>query len=74
MSYGRSPVLKGDARTALANDLAERYRGGASIRVLARHTDRSYGNVRRLLQEAGVELRSRGGDQRSAERRARGAR
>lgn len=70
MSYGRNPALKGDARTALANDLAERYRNGASIRALARRTGRSYGTVHRLLSEAGVTLRGRGGDQRSAARRA----
>jgi hypothetical protein len=70
MSYGRQPVLKGDEREALANDLAARYRAGASIRALVSRTGRSYGNVHRLLSEAGVELRTRGGDQRSATARA----
>lgn len=66
MSYGRNPNLTGDTRTAVAADLAERYQAGASIRTIARRTGRTYGTVHRLLNEAGVTLRTRGGDQRSA--------
>jgi hypothetical protein len=70
MSYGRAPAIKGDQRVHLANHLAEQYRGGASIRDLGRRTGRSYGSIHQLLREAGVELRTRGGDQRSPGRRA----
>ena len=36
-------------------------RGGSSIRDLASETGRSYGFVHRMLSEAGVTLRGRGG-------------
>ncbi len=57
----RQPRLTGDQRRAVAQVLAERYREGASIRSLAVETGRSYGLVQRLLAEAGVEFRPRGG-------------
>mgnify|MGYP001436628772 CR=1 FL=1 len=44
-----------------------KYDSGASIRALAQETGRSYGGVHRLLTDAGVTFRSRGGDRRSAE-------
>lgn len=49
-------------RDRLAKLLAKHYREGATIRDLAGQTGRSFGWVRDLLLEAGVELRSRGGD------------
>ncbi|MEU5595699.1 helix-turn-helix domain-containing protein [Streptomyces sp. NPDC020298] len=57
----RSPALTGDDRKAYAEDLAELYHAGASIRGIAARTGRSYGNVRQLLLDAGVKLRARGG-------------
>ncbi|MFE4796166.1 helix-turn-helix domain-containing protein [Streptomyces sp. NPDC056708] len=54
------PRLKGDARRALAHDLAESYEAGASIRELAASRDRAYGTVRKLLGEANVTIRPRG--------------
>ncbi|MFJ5151428.1 helix-turn-helix domain-containing protein [Streptomyces sp. NPDC088353] len=69
MSYGRNPALTGTEREVVAADFADLYRKGNSIRHIARQTGRSYGNVRQLLLDAGVELRSRGGDQRSVGRR-----
>lgn len=58
-------ILTGEAREALAEQLAARYRAGESVRVLAASTRRSYGMVHRLLEEAGVEFRPRGGNHKS---------
>lgn len=41
--------------------MVNRYRKGASIRTIAADQGRSYGNIHRLLTEAGVTLRTRGG-------------
>lgn len=57
----RTPRLVGEARQAMAAELAGRYHDGASIRSLARESGRSYGLVQKLLREAGVEFRPRGG-------------
>jgi predicted transcriptional regulator len=57
----RATRVTGEARATLARDLAARYRAGDSIRELAESTGRSYGFVHRLLGEAGVQLRGRGG-------------
>lgn len=61
----RSEQITGRERDRLAALLAQRYLAGASIRALATESGRSFGWVRTLLLEAGVELRSRGGDQRN---------
>lgn len=53
--------VTGDARTTLSEQLAGRYTAGASIRELAADTGRSYGFIHRVLTEAGVQLRGRGG-------------
>jgi hypothetical protein len=53
--------ITGGERTRLASDLKRRYTSGASIRELAGQTGRSYGFVHRMLSEAGVALRGRGG-------------
>jgi Helix-turn-helix domain len=52
-------------RSRLGTVLGKRYASGESIRSLAASTGRSYGFVHRLLREAGVELRRRGGATRS---------
>jgi transposase len=52
-------ALRGRARIDLREDLAQRYLEGASIRTLANQEKRSYGTIRTLLLEAGVELRPR---------------
>ncbi|MCU0300960.1 MAG: helix-turn-helix domain-containing protein [Candidatus Nanopelagicales bacterium] len=57
----RATRVTGDARAALTRDVVARYQAGASIRELAASLDRSYGFVHRLLTDAGVELRGRGG-------------
>jgi hypothetical protein len=48
-------------RDKLAQELKRKYERGASIRALAESTGRSYGFVHRVLSEAGVVLRGRGG-------------
>lgn len=57
--------ITGSARTKLAADLKKKYEKGQSIRALAESTGRSYGFVHRLLVDAGVALRGRGGATRS---------
>lgn len=60
----KSPVRKlmpGPARDQVAADLKLQYDKGVSIRSLAESTGRSYGGVHRLLCDAGVVFRSRGG-------------
>lgn len=57
----RAPRLVGEARQAVAEELAGRYHDGVSIRSLARESGRSYGLVQKLLREVGVEFRRRGG-------------
>ncbi|WEP00044.1 helix-turn-helix domain-containing protein [Streptomyces sp. FXJ1.172] len=57
--------ITGEARDRLASELKKAYEGGASIRALAEDTGRSYGFVHRILTEAGVSLRNRGGAPRS---------
>ena len=53
--------VTGDDRTSLSEDLKKRYESGESIRALAQLHNRSYGFVHRILSEAGVTLRGRGG-------------
>ena len=53
--------ITGLARDKLSADLRKKYEKGQSIRALADGTGRSYGFVHRLLVDAHVPLRSRGG-------------
>jgi hypothetical protein len=53
--------ITGAARDKLAADLRKKYEKGQSIRALAEGTGRSYGFVHRLLLDAEVPLRGRGG-------------
>jgi hypothetical protein len=53
--------ITGGDRNKLAADLKRKYSSGSSIRFLAAETGRSYGFVHRMLSEAGVQLRGRGG-------------
>lgn len=55
--------LRGAERKAVARELAARYRSGESIRAIARDIGRSYCYVWHLLDDAGVQFRSRGGAQ-----------
>ncbi|MFD4577914.1 helix-turn-helix domain-containing protein [Streptomyces sp. NPDC058417] len=54
-------LLPGPERDKVAAELKARCDAGASIRALAEDTGRSYGGVHRLLADAGVAFRSRGG-------------
>ncbi|MCP2256330.1 hypothetical protein LX15_000013 [Streptoalloteichus tenebrarius] len=63
--------ITGRLRQQVAADLKKKYEKGASIRSLAASTGRSYGFVHRILIEAGVQLRGRGGDRRRTARRRR---
>ena len=58
----------GTDRTKLAVELKKQYDKGKSIRELAVAHGRSYGFVHRVLAEAGVTLRSRGGATRTRAR------
>jgi hypothetical protein len=73
MAAGLEPIepytkLTGQQRRLVAEQLAESYRAGHSIRQLMAESGRSYGAVHRLLGEAGVTLRTRGGNNRTVER------
>ncbi len=58
----RQQRIVGRERETLAKSYVAQYRKGASIRAIAEGSGRSYGFVHRVLTEAGVELRARGGD------------
>lgn len=60
-----TPVT-GSERRRLAAELAPRYAAGETIRDLACEIGRSYGFVYTVLKEAGVRLRSPGGNGRRA--------
>jgi hypothetical protein len=62
--WGKGQRIVGAERQALANDLKVRYAEGASIRKLATSLGRSYGFVHRVLTDAGVSLRPKGGPRR----------
>lgn len=62
----RAEQIVGRERDRIAARLRQRYLAGATIRELATETGRSFGWVRTLLLEAGVVLRTRGGDRRVA--------
>lgn len=53
--------VTGGQRDRLAAELKRKYDAGQSIRALAAETGRSYGFVHRILSDAGVTLRGRGG-------------
>ena len=52
----------------VGSELRKKYEKGASIRALAESTGRSYGFVHRVLSEAGVTRRSRGGATRTKQK------
>ena len=59
--YEKHVRVVGLDRQRMALDFVGRYKAGESIRSLARSSGRSYGAVHRVLTEAGVRLRPRGG-------------
>lgn len=54
--------IVGDDRARLTELYVRHYEDGHSIRAIAEASGRSYGFVHRILAEAGVQLRKRGGD------------
>lgn len=58
--------VTGAERDKLGAELRRKYDAGASIRVLAESSGRSYGFVHRILSESGATLRGRGGATRRA--------
>lgn len=61
----RGKRLRDKERSDVAAELLRRYNGGKSIREICGETGYSIGRVRRLLEEAGVTFRRRGGAARS---------
>ncbi len=61
VTIAKGARITGAAREKLAADLRKKYEKGQSIRALAEGTGRSYGFVHRLLLDADVPLRGRGG-------------
>ncbi|WP_331742677.1 helix-turn-helix domain-containing protein (plasmid) [Streptomyces sp. NBC_00868] len=57
--------LLGPERARFAAELKKAYISGTSIRELSEQTGRSFGWVHRMLGEAGVVFRSRGGPTRA---------
>jgi hypothetical protein len=57
----RNRRLAGSERGRIGAQLLREYDAGRSIRQICADSGYSIGRVRRLLQEAGVEFRSRGG-------------
>ncbi|QNA78252.1 transcriptional regulator [Streptomyces sp. So13.3] len=57
--------LSGAARDKAVAELVTDYENGASIRTLATLTGYSYGFIHRVLGEAGVTMRRRGGANRT---------
>jgi hypothetical protein len=53
--------ITGPQREQIGAKLKEAYEKGTSLRALAELNGRSYGFVYRVLIEAGVQMRSRGG-------------
>lgn len=62
----KSARITGADRSKLAAELKKAYDKGKSIRELATAHGRSYGFIHRVLNEAGVTLRGRGGNTRKA--------
>jgi hypothetical protein len=58
--------LPGPERKRIGADLLRRYETGDSIRQICLQTGYSIGRVRRLLIEAGVKFRTRGGPTRTS--------
>ncbi|MFD8919602.1 helix-turn-helix domain-containing protein [Streptomyces sp. NPDC059569] len=67
--WKKGKPLKGIEREKVAKILKGWYlEEGLSIRAIRDETGRSFGFVHRMLSEAGVDFRSRGGDFRSTRR------
>jgi hypothetical protein len=56
-----TPTPRAWDRSTLVAYLVQRYAAGGSLAQLSEETSRSFGHVRRLLIDAGVTMRPRGG-------------
>lgn len=56
----RGRTWRKDQRDLLVEDLVTRYQTGESVRSLAASTGRSYGFIRKILTDAGIEIRKSG--------------
>ena len=65
----RNQRVTGSEREKLSSELLKRYQRGQSIREICSETGYSIGRVRRLLVDAGVEFRGRGGTHGRARRK-----
>lgn len=63
---GKYGKITGGEREKLGAELAQVYQSGTSVRAIAEDRGRSYGWVHKLLEEAGVTFRPRGGVQKEA--------
>jgi hypothetical protein len=54
-------LIRGETRLKVQREFAERYAAGETVRQLAASIGGSYGLAYRLLDEAGVRMRARGG-------------
>lgn len=70
----KSVRITGERREKVAADLKKKYEKGASIRLLAEKTGRSYGFVHRILKESGATLRGRGGNTRGKDAKQKSSR
>lgn len=60
------PYIRGQARDDLKAALAQAYNDGSSVRQCQAISGKSYGATHRMLLEAGVTLRARGGERTKA--------
>lgn len=56
--------ITGPTRVGLTAEITHKYERGMSIRALAAETGRGYATIWRMLTDAGVPLRSKGGKSR----------
>jgi predicted transcriptional regulator len=68
VKHTKGTRISGAERERLAKTLRKGYEKGASLRELAGQTGRSYGFVHRILSDAGVTLRGRGGATRTTKK------
>lgn len=61
MKINKGYRLTGEERRGVRKSIVAWYENGWSVRRIAEHLGRSYGFVHRMLQEAGVQMRPRGG-------------
>lgn len=66
MPSSRRRLMTDAERRQITTKAVAAYRKGKSIREISETTGRSYGSVHRILSDAGVSFRSRGGSNSSS--------